>query len=77
MTKKKLFIDSRGRVTLPLEFRKEVDSFAVNQKRDGSLHLVPQKSISMTDAQLLEELKKSLKEVKKGKTIPMPKEWIE
>ena len=75
--KKELSIDSRGRITLPKELRKGVDAFSIKHEKNGSLCLVPKKSVSMIDAKLLKDLKKSIKEVKEGKTTPIPKEWIE
>ena len=74
---KELSIDSRGRVTLPEQFRTGVDSFSIMPKKDGSLHLIPKKSVPMADADLLRDLKKSIKEMKEEKTTDMPKEWIE
>lgn len=72
-----LSIDDRGRITLPSELREGVDSFSVESKKDGSLQLVPQKAVSLEEAKLLSGLKASIKEVKQGKTKPMPSEWME
>ena len=75
--KKILSVDDRGRITLPQDLRNGIDSFLVESEGDGSLHLVPQKSVSLSDAALLDGLKASIQEVRKGATKAMPKEWIE
>jgi len=75
--KKILSVDARGRVTLPSELREGVDSFSVEKGKEGILRLVPQKSVSLEEAELLSSLKASVREVKKGRTRPMPSEWLE
>ena len=74
---KRVAVDDRGRITLPAEVREGVESFIVEKKKDGTISLVPQKAVSADDAQLLASLKRSVSEVKKGKTEPMPDDWIE
>ncbi len=74
---KTLDIDNRGRITLPSDYREGVDSFAVKPQSDGTLVLIPQRSVSIDDAKLLESLKKSANEFKKGKLHKIPSEWTE
>ncbi|MBI4406255.1 MAG: hypothetical protein HY537_19000 [Deltaproteobacteria bacterium] len=73
---KTLNIDERGRITLPKELREGVDVFSVEKERDGSLRLVPQKSVSVQEAQILADLRQSVEQFKAGRTKPMPKEWL-
>ena len=73
---KNLEIDSRGRVTLPKELREGVDTFAIESEEDGTLILIPQRQVSLADAKLIESLKKSAQEYKKGKLHKIPSEWI-
>lgn len=74
---KKVTIDERGRITLPSEIREGVDTFLIERKKDGTISLVPQKTVSAGEADLLASLKRSVSQLKKGKTAPMPDEWIE
>ena len=74
---KKVSVDERGRITLPPEMRGGADSFVIEKKKDGSLSLVPQKTVTADEALLLQSLKKSVKEMKQGKTEALPDEWIE
>ncbi len=74
--KKILSLDERGRITLPSELREGIDSYSIESKKDGVLQLIPQKSVSVQDAKLLDSLKASVSEVKKKKTKPVPKEWL-
>lgn len=74
---KKVAIDDRGRVTLPAELRGSTESFLVAKQKDGTICLVPQKSVSTEDAELLESLKRSVNQMKKGKAEPLPDEWVE
>lgn len=74
---KLLDVDDRGRITLPKELRRGIDTFAVEAERDGVLRLVPQRSVDLADAKLIESLKKSAKEFKKGKLHKIPRDWIE
>ncbi len=74
---KNLEIDARGRITLPKELRDGVDTFSVEPEKDGTLKLIPQKHMSLEDAKLIESLKKSAKEIKKGKLHKMPTDWSE
>lgn len=75
--KKILSLDDRGRITLPPELRENVESFSVQTTAEGVLQLVPQKSVSMKDAKLLDALKGSINEVLGGKTVTVPEEWID
>ena len=76
-TKKIVELDDRGRITLPKELREGVASFSVEPQSDGTLRLVPQKTVSLGEAELLESLKKSLSELKKGQTKRVPADWID
>jgi bifunctional DNA-binding transcriptional regulator/antitoxin component of YhaV-PrlF toxin-antitoxin module len=70
-------IDERGRITLPKELRKGVGSFSIESMKDGSLHLVPQKKVSLAEAEVLESLKKSVFAYNKGQTKKVPPDWID
>ncbi|MEI8345850.1 MAG: hypothetical protein WCG27_00160 [Pseudomonadota bacterium] len=74
---KNLEIDARGRITLPKELREGVETFALESEKDGVLKLIPQRQVSLEDAKLIESLKKSAQEYKKGKLHKMPAEWKE
>ena len=74
---KKVVVDDRGRITLPPELREGAESFVIEKKKDGTISLVPQKTVSAGEAELLESLKRSVNQMKKGKTEPLPDEWIE
>ena len=74
---KKVTIDERGGITLPSEIRAGADTFLIEKKKDGTISLVPQKTVSAGDAELVASLKRSVSQMKKGKTEPMPDEWIE
>jgi bifunctional DNA-binding transcriptional regulator/antitoxin component of YhaV-PrlF toxin-antitoxin module len=73
---KNLQIDERGRITLPKELREGISSFDVVKSPDGALKLVPLKSVSLDDVEIIESLKTSLKQFKAGKTSKMPKDWV-
>ncbi len=73
---KNLDLDERGRITVPANLREGVDAFAVEQQKDGTLLLIPQKAVSVEDAKLVEGLKKSASEFKKGKLHKMPSDWM-
>ncbi len=73
---KALAIDDRGRITLPPEIRKRVDAFEVQSLEDGTIKLVPLKTLSLQDAELIESLKTSAKQFKAGKTVAMPKDFL-
>jgi bifunctional DNA-binding transcriptional regulator/antitoxin component of YhaV-PrlF toxin-antitoxin module len=70
-------LDERGRITLPKDLRRGVGSFAIESLKDGSLHLVPQKKVTMEEAEILESLKKSVSEFKKGQTKKVPTDWMD
>jgi len=74
--KKIVNVDERGRVTLPANARKGVDSFAIETKQDGTIHLVPQKAVSLVEAKTLESLKVSIRQFKKGEVEDLPDDWI-
>jgi bifunctional DNA-binding transcriptional regulator/antitoxin component of YhaV-PrlF toxin-antitoxin module len=74
---KTLELDERGRITLPKNLRQGVGSFAIEPLKDGSLHLVPQKKVSLEEAEVLESLKKSMSEFKKRRTKKVPSDWME
>ncbi len=74
--KKVLIVDERGRVTLPTELREGVDSFSV-ESRDGQLALMPLKAVHKADAQLLDSLKLSISQSKKGEVEELPAEWLD
>ena len=74
---KSLEVDERGRITLPKDLRKGIEGFAIEPQKDGTLKLIPQKQVSLEDARLIESLKKSAQEFKKGKLHKMPPDWIE
>lgn len=74
---KNLDIDNRGRITLPKELREGTDSFAVEPEKDGVLRLIPLRQVSLEDAKLIESLKKSAQEYKRGKLHKMPADWVE
>ena len=75
--KKLLSIDDRGRITLPPDVREGIDTFAFEQTEEGVIRLIPQKTVSLKDAELIQNLKAAIEEVKQGKTKPLPKEWME
>jgi bifunctional DNA-binding transcriptional regulator/antitoxin component of YhaV-PrlF toxin-antitoxin module len=70
-------LDDRGRITLPKELRQGVGSFAIESLKDGSLHLVPQKKVSLGEAEILDSLKKSISAFKKGQTRKIPSDWVD
>ena len=70
-------IDERGRITLPKELRKGIGSFSVEPLKDGSLHLVPQKKVTLAEAEILESLKKSVTEFNKSITKKVPTDWVD
>ena len=74
---KNVELDERGRITLPKSLREGVASFSVESLKDGSIHLIPQKAVSLNDAEVLESLKKSVSEFKKGRTKKVPNDWID
>ena len=74
---KNLEMDERGRITLPKALRKGVEGFSIEPQKDGTLKLVPQKQVSLEDANLIESLKKSAQEFKKDKLHKMPSDWME
>lgn len=74
---KRVVVDDRGRITLPPELREGAESFVIERQKNGTISLVPQKSVSAGEAELLESLKRSVNQMKKDKTEPMPDEWIE
>ena len=74
---KNLEIDARGRITLPKELREGVETFSVEPEKDGTRRLIPPRQVSLEDAKLIESLKKSAQEYKKGKLHKMPPEWME
>ena len=73
---KSLEVDGRGRITLPKNLRKDIEGFVIEPQKDGTLKLIPQKQVSLEDAKLIESLKKSAQEFKKGKLHKMPPDWI-
>lgn len=73
---KNLEIDERGRITLPKNLRDGIDAFAIEQQKNGTLILIPQKQVSLEDAKLIESLKKSAQEFKSGKLHKVPAEWL-
>lgn len=73
---KKVTVDERGRITLPPELREGAESFLVQQKKDGTISLIPQKAVSADEAQLLASLKRSVSQMKEDETEPMPNDWI-
>ena len=73
---KNLEVDGRGRITLPKSLRKDIEGFVIEPQKDGTLKLIPQKQVSLEDAKLIESLKKSAQEFKKGKLHKMPPDWI-
>lgn len=70
-------IDERGRVTLPLEARKGVETFSIELLKDGSIKLIPQEVVDVADAALLRSLKKSVAQAKRGEVEDVPDEWID
>ncbi|MFN8790084.1 MAG: hypothetical protein ACK5Y2_01360 [Bdellovibrionales bacterium] len=70
-------LDGRGRITLPKNLRAGVSSYSIEPHPDGSLHLVPQKTVTLVEAELLESLKRSVSEYKKGQTKKIPNDWID
>ncbi len=74
---KKVTVDERGRITLPPEVRGSADTFLIEKKKDGTISLVPQKTVSPDEALLVETLKKSVNQMKRGRKEPLPDEWIE
>lgn len=75
--KKIVSIDERGRITIPSESRKGIDSFIIESGKDGTIKLIPQKAVSANDAKILESLKVSVNQFKKRKTKKVPQNWIE
>ena len=74
---KTISIDERGRVTLPPEARKGVETFVLEILKDGTLKLIPQETVSLTDAALLKSLKKSVAQAQLGEVEDVPDEWID
>ena len=74
---KNLEVDGRGRITLPKDLRKGIEGFAIEPQKDGTLKLIPQKQVSLEDAKLIERLKKSIENAKKGNVTKVPPEWME
>ena len=70
-------LDDRGRITLPKDLREGVAGYNVEPMKDGSIHLIPQKAVSLREAELLESLKKSVSGFKKGQTKKVPSDWID
>ncbi len=70
-------VDDRGRITLPKTLREDVHSYSLERLKDGTIKLVPHKSVPLSEAELLESLRTSLKDFKKGKTKKIPDEWVE
>lgn len=70
-------IDERGRITLPKEIRKDADSFVIELQNNGVVRLIPEKSVSLAEAKMIESLKRSVTEFKKGKTKEIPEKWID
>lgn len=75
--KKVVSVDERGRITLPQEVRDGVESFEIQKENDGSLRLVPHKVVSLEDAKIVESLKRSVSQFKKGQIKPLPDDWFE
>lgn len=76
LSKSRLDIDGRGRITLPRELRLGIDSFSVEQLKDGALKLTPQHTVSADDASILRALKSAAADVKAGKIKKIPKTWL-
>lgn len=74
---KNLEVDSRGRITLPKDLRKGIESFAIKPDEKGVIHLFPQQQVSLEDAKLIESLKKSATEYRLNTLHKMPAEWIQ
>lgn len=74
---KNLELDDRGRITIPQDLRDGVEAFAVEAKEDGTLYLIPQKQVSLQDAKIIERLKRSVENAKKGNVTKVPSEWME
>ena len=70
-------IDARGRFTLPKSLRGDATVFAAQKMGDGTIKLVPQQNVSLSEAELLDSLRLSLDDFRKGKTKKVPKEWLE
>ncbi len=69
-------VDERGRVTLPLEFRRGVETFSMEILKGGSIKLIPQEVVNIADAVLLKSLKKSVSQAKRGEIEDVPDDWI-
>ena len=74
--KKVANLDERGRITLPKSCRKTASSFSIEPLSDGTIRLVPQKSLPLREIAVLESLKESIRDFKKGKTKKVPADWI-
>lgn len=72
-----LTIDARGRITLPPPVREGADTFTLLAMKDGGYFLLPQKSVPLDDAILIDTLKKAARAIRQGKTKPKLKECFE
>lgn len=75
--KKKVSLDERGRITLPKELRTKSKIYLLESAGPDSIKLIPQVSVPLKDAEIVESLKKSLSQFKKGRTKKIPKKWID
>lgn len=75
-TMRLISVDNRGRLTLPSEIRKGAETFSVEILKDGTLKLIPQEVINITDASMLKSLKKSAQQMKNGELEDIPEEWL-
>ncbi|HLE11843.1 MAG TPA: hypothetical protein VI754_11375 [Bacteriovoracaceae bacterium] len=69
-------IDPRGRVTIPVEMRQGSETFVIEQMKDGTIRLIPQAIVNISDAALIRSLKKSAQQAKAGDVEDVPKDWI-
>ncbi len=81
MTAKKMknlvTIDPRGRVTIPIEMRHGSEAFVIEKMKDGTIRLIPQAIVNISDASLIRSLKKSAQQAKAGNVEDVPEDWIE
>ena len=70
-------VDERGRLTLPAEARRGIETFSMEVLKDGTIRLTPQEVVNIADASLLKSLKKSVAQAKRGEVEDIPDDWIE
>ena len=57
--------------------RGESKTFALEMVKDGTIRLVPQEVVNISDSVLLRSLKKSAQQAKRGEVEDIPEDWFE